>query len=46
MSGGLKTNIEMKQTAYDNQYIPVLKLLTGRKATARSLYHRLGVTAG
>ena len=33
----------MKQTAYDNQYIPLLKLLTRRKATARSLYHRLWV---
>ena len=51
LSGGitrhpLKTNIEMKQTANDNQYIPVWKLLTCRKAPARSLYHRLGVTAG
>ena len=42
----LKTNIEMKQIAGDNQYIPVWKLLTHRKATARSLCHRLGVTAG
>ena len=32
----------MKQTAYDNQYI----YLTHRKATARSMYHRPGVTAG
>ena len=40
------TNIKMKQTANDNQYIPVWKLLTRRKATARSLCHRLGVTTG
>ena len=38
------TNIEMKQTANDNQYIPARKLLTRRKATAGSLCHRLGVT--
>ena len=29
-----------------NHYIPVWKLLTCRRATARSLYRRLGVTAG
>ena len=36
----------MKQTADDSQYIPVWKLLTRPKATARSLCHRLGATAG
>ena len=36
----------MKQRADDNHYIPVWKLLTRRKATARSLCHHLGVTAG
>ena len=35
-----------KQLYNDNQYIPVWKLLTSRKAPARSLCHRLGVTAG
>ena len=35
-----------KQLYNDNQYIPVWKLLTRRKAPARSLCHRLGVTAG
>ena len=42
----LKTTIEMKQTADDSQYIPVWKLLTHHKATARSSCQRLGVTAG
>ena len=35
-----------KQLYNDNQYRPVWKLLTRRKAPARSLCHRLGVTAG
>ena len=36
----------MKQTTDDNHYIPVWKLLTRRKATAQSLCHCLGITAG
>ena len=36
----------MKQTVDGNHYIPVWKLLTRRKATAWTLCHRLGVTAG
>ena len=35
-----------KQLYNDNQYIPVWKLLTRRKAPARSLCHRLVDTAG
>ena len=35
-----------KQLYNDNQYIPAWKVLTRRKAPARSLCHRLGVTAG
>ena len=42
----LNTNTDMKQTADDNHYIPVWKLLTRRKATAQSLYYPLGATAG
>ena len=36
----------MKQTADDNQYIPVWKLLKRLKATAQSLCHSLEATAG
>ena len=42
----LETSPDMKQTADDNHYMRVWKLLTHPKATARSLYHRLVVTAG
>ena len=35
-----------KESYQTNKKIPVWKLLTRRKATARSLCHRLGVTAG
>ena len=45
----MKKNIEMKQTANDNQYIPVWELLTHRKAPRTIIvlsplgYHRMNV---